>query len=88
MAQLAEHFSKVGKSLDRAVVHYNETVGSFENRVLPQARKFKELQASTSEDIEILEPLERTTRVIQGRELKTRTHLQSDTIDLFAEVAN
>jgi DNA recombination protein RmuC len=82
IAVLADHFAKVGKNLDRAVGSYNEVVGSLEMRVLPQARKFKELQAATSEDIEIIEPLERTTRALQRGDRG-----QSNTIevaDLFA----
>ena len=71
----------MGKNLDRAVLSYNEAVGSFEMRVLPQARKFKELQAATSEDIEGIEPLERTTRVLHVPELKARRIVVPD---LFA----
>ena len=81
MAALADHFSKVGRNLDKAVLSYNDAVGSFEMRVLPQARKFKELQAATAEDIETIDPLERTTRVLHVPELKTRTILVPD---LFA----
>jgi DNA recombination protein RmuC len=72
IAGLAEHFSKVGKNLDRAVGSYNDAVGSFEMRVLPQARKFKELQAATADDIELLEPLERNTRLMHRPELRPR----------------
>lgn len=64
IAKLADHFSKLGTHLDRAVASFNESVGSLEGRVLPQARKFKELQASTAEDIETVEPLERQSRPV------------------------
>lgn len=64
IAKLAEHFAKLGTHLDRAVSSYNESVGSLENRVLIQARKFKELQASTAEDIETVEPIEKQTRPV------------------------
>jgi DNA recombination protein RmuC len=88
IANLADHFAKVGKSLDRAVGSYNEAVGSLEMRVLPQARKFKELQASTSEDIDTIEPLERTTRAMHRSELKTRG-TTIEVSDLFAtEIAH
>lgn len=64
IAKLADHFAKLGTHLDRAVASYNESVGSLENRVLIQARKFKELQASTAEDIETVEPVEKQTRPV------------------------
>lgn len=72
LAALADHFTKVGRNLDKAVVSYNEAVGSLESRVLPQARKFKELQAATTEDIEEIEPLELKVRALSRPELKTR----------------
>ncbi|MFY9610500.1 MAG: DNA recombination protein RmuC, partial [Blastocatellia bacterium] len=61
---LAEHFSDVRKGLDRAVDSYNKAVGSFEGRVLVSARRFKELGATTGEDIPQLEIVDRSTRLL------------------------
>ncbi len=70
MNKFADHVSKIGLNLDRAVGSFNDAVGSLETRVLPQARKFKELEASTAEDIEIIEPIERTPRVVESARRK------------------
>ena len=42
LATMGAHFGKLGKSLDGAVRTYNETVGSLERQVLPQARRFEQ----------------------------------------------
>lgn len=65
---LALHFAGVRKGLDSAVEAYNKAVGSLENRVLVTARRFKELGVSGSEEIESLEPLDKTTRFLQTEE--------------------
>jgi DNA recombination protein RmuC len=39
----ADHLTKLGRSLDSAVGNFNKSVGSFEAKVLPGARKFTEL---------------------------------------------
>jgi DNA recombination protein RmuC len=45
MAIMADKMGKVGDAIDKSVKSYNELVGSVEARVMPQARKFKELGA-------------------------------------------
>ncbi len=47
---IAGHLSKLGKSLDQTVGHYNKTVSSVETRLLSTAKKFQTLDSvSTSE---------------------------------------
>ena len=48
MATWSEHFSEVGKRLDKATEFYNKAVGSWERSVLPQGRKLEELDVSTN----------------------------------------
>ncbi len=45
MAVMADHLVKVGDSIGQTVTRYNALLGSVESRVMPQARKFKELGA-------------------------------------------
>ena len=66
---LAEHFFRMGKSLDQTVEIYNKAVGSLEGRVLVTARKFKDLGASTGADIVAPENIDRSTRSLQSPEM-------------------
>jgi DNA recombination protein RmuC len=50
LVTMSGHVDALGRSLNAAVGHYNQTVGSFESRVLVSARKFHDL-AVTDEEI-------------------------------------
>lgn len=65
---LTLHFAGIRKGLDSAVDAYNKAVGSLENRVLVTARRFKELGVSGGEELESLEPIDKTTRFLQTEE--------------------
>jgi len=58
------HFADIGKGLDRALESYNKGVGSLEARVLVTARKFKERGALTGEEIETIEPIDKSARAL------------------------
>jgi DNA recombination protein RmuC len=58
MASLAEHVNDVGQSLGKSVLAYNKAVGSLETRILPAARRFKELGVSSDKDVAALSPVE------------------------------
>ncbi len=70
LSDMGKHFGKLGKDLNQAVRAYNDTVGSLERRVLPSARRFKDLEATSSRD-EILEipQLEHIPKDLQAPEL-------------------
>lgn len=55
MAVLADHLNDIGQALGKSVGAYNKAVGSLESRVLPAARKFKDLGISSDKDIALLE---------------------------------
>jgi DNA recombination protein RmuC len=62
LGTLSEHLRDMGKGLEKANAAYNNTVGSMEGRVLPAARKFKELGAASGSDIALLSPVETAPR--------------------------
>lgn len=69
IAKLAEHWANVGEKLDKAVAAYNQSVGALETRVLPAARRFRELRAAgDGKDIPTLEPLTQDTRALTAPE--------------------
>jgi DNA recombination protein RmuC len=68
LSTMGTHVSKLGRSLDTAVRSFNETVGSLERQVLPQARRFEQLGITGIAPPE-LTPIERQTRVISAPEL-------------------
>ncbi|MBH0196975.1 MAG: DNA recombination protein RmuC [Nitrospira sp.] len=58
MAVFAEHVNDVGQALGKSVSAYNRAVGSLETRVLPAARRFKELGVSSDKELPQLEAAE------------------------------
>jgi DNA recombination protein RmuC len=62
------HLEGVGTSLHRATESYNKAVGSLESRVLPSARKFKQLGAATGEELAELPSVDETPRAISAPE--------------------
>jgi DNA recombination protein RmuC len=47
---ISGHLSKLGKSLDQTVGHYNKTVASVETRLLSTAKKFQALESVSAEE--------------------------------------
>lgn len=64
LRKFTEYFGDIGKGLDRALESYNKGVGSLEARVLVTARKFKERGAIAGEEIEVLEPIDKSARAL------------------------
>ncbi|MHB8253572.1 MAG: DNA recombination protein RmuC [Acidiferrobacter sp.] len=69
MSLLSKGWSDMGSKLRGAVEAYNKTVGTLEARVLPQARKFKELRAGDEGDIPLVESLVEEPRALTAPEL-------------------
>ena len=66
---MTDHFGKLGDRLDGAVQEYNKTIGSFERRVLPSARKFTEHGIAPKKELDELEPIEIAAQPPQTLEL-------------------
>jgi DNA recombination protein RmuC len=65
----AEHLDNLRRSLAKSVESYNSAVGSLESRVLPTARKLRELGAANGDELAVLEPVVNAPRAIVAEEL-------------------
>jgi DNA recombination protein RmuC len=65
-AKFADHLAGVGGGLEKAIASYNRAIGSWESRVLPGARKLRELGATRGPDAEIplAEPVQTVPRAL------------------------
>ncbi len=66
LATFSEHLSRLGRSLDSAVSQYNQSVGSFQAKVMPGARKFTELGFTERKAIEEPEQIEKGLREVES----------------------
>jgi DNA recombination protein RmuC len=69
LATFTDRFDEVRKKLDGAVQAYNEAAGSLESRVLVSARRLRELQVTTADEIPPAEPIERVPRLLKQMDL-------------------
>ena len=73
MGAMGGHIADLGKDISRSVARYNEFVGSLESRVMPQARRFAELDVEgASRPLPDAPPIDTETRLPRtGRDLVT-----------------
>src|SRR5579872_723918 len=57
VVKFAEHLSEIAKGLERASKAYNNAVASFDSRLIPSARKFREMGVGSA-DVPQIEPVE------------------------------
>jgi DNA recombination protein RmuC len=69
VSTFAEHFDALRKALLRSVEAYNQAVGSLDRRVLPAARRMRDLGAATGAEIEPMAPLDVVPEAAQAPEL-------------------
>lgn len=63
---LASHFADLRRGLERSLHAYNKAVGSLENRVLVTTRKFHELGAASTQEIDELSPIDEQPRMMSA----------------------
>ncbi len=69
--RLGEQWAQMGKGLGAAIKAYNDSVATLESRVLPAARRFRDLNVGTeSKEIEALPAVESLPRELQAIELQ------------------
>jgi len=72
LATMVGHLEGVGNSLKQAADSYDRFVGSLEQKVVPGARRFKELGVSSVKEVELPEPLNLSMRRVRKPELTGR----------------
>ncbi|HNR31967.1 MAG TPA: DNA recombination protein RmuC [Candidatus Hydrogenedentes bacterium] len=68
MKTLLDHIVKVGKGLKSATTAYNDAVGSIDARVLPAARRFKDLGAASGAELSDIPPVDIDPRKLNAPE--------------------
>lgn len=62
ISTFSNHFDTLRRGLEKSVEAYNSAVGSLERKVLPQARKFRELGGWSAGDISTLDSIDTSMR--------------------------
>jgi DNA recombination protein RmuC len=69
LATMTEHLEGVGRSIKQAADGYDRFVGSLETKVLPGARRFKELGVTSTKEVGDPETLNLSVRRVRKNEL-------------------
>ncbi|HUA12856.1 MAG TPA: DNA recombination protein RmuC [Solirubrobacteraceae bacterium] len=66
LSRFAEPFAKLGQRLESTVGAYNEAVGSFDNRLMPQARRLEQSGAASGRELDAPEPVDVKARRVSS----------------------
>jgi len=69
LATMTEHLESVGRNIKQAADGYDRFIGSLETKVLPGARRFKELGVTSTKEVGDPEPLNLSVRRVRKNEL-------------------
>jgi len=78
LGSMVGHLETVGKNLKQAGDAYDRFIGSLESKVLPGARRFKELGVNATEDLDAPEPVRLALRSVTKPELTGRLPEDAD----------
>jgi DNA recombination protein RmuC len=67
LGRFVEPFAKVGRQLDSATSAYNEAVGSFDHRVIPQVRRIEQAGAGSDRAVPTPPAVESNARTVTAR---------------------
>jgi DNA recombination protein RmuC len=67
LGRFVEPFAKVGRQLDSATSAYNEAVGSFDHRVIPQVRRIEQAGAASDRAVPTPPAVESNARAVTAR---------------------
>jgi DNA recombination protein RmuC len=67
LGRFVEPFAKVGRQLDSATSAYNEAVGSFDHRVIPQVRRIEQAGAASDRAVPTPPAVESNARTVTAR---------------------
>ncbi len=70
LATMVSHLDSLGANIKQAADNYDKFVGSLEQKVLPGARRFKELGVSSTKELEIPDPINLSVRIVRKEELR------------------
>jgi DNA recombination protein RmuC len=66
LGRFVEPFARTGRQLDAAVRSYNEAVGSFDHRVVPQIRRIEQAGAASTRDVAAPETVDLSARALSS----------------------
>jgi DNA recombination protein RmuC len=67
MITMTSYIERCGDSLGKAVKSFNQFIGSLEQSVMPQVRRFNELEVEgTATELPVLEPIELEPRLLRS----------------------
>jgi DNA recombination protein RmuC len=84
--KFAEKLAKLGQTLERSVAAFNETIGSYESRLLPQGRKLKdeaELSGEGMTEIDVIDVAPRAITALDADQGDKRKKREPATPNLF-----
>jgi DNA recombination protein RmuC len=83
LSTMVGHLEDVGRNVRQAADSYDRFVGSLEQKVLPSARRFKDLGVASTKSIEPLDPLRVDVRTVVRPELVARPEADAPETLLF-----